>query len=376
MLGIHVRSEVGILEIELDGVRAVSVVDQHFRVLVRRDVLLLAERPLVVPPTRDDADLEPVAVREGDVELLRLHLLPKLGRDLGDTLIVEVLSFLTEAVRAVPVGRTVSVRIVVLPERGLDDLHMATAVDPDVFFEVEFERGITGTGEEQVLDIYVRSQLGILKVKLDRVSAVAVVDEHVGQVGRRDVLLLALRPLEVPPAGDDTHLEPVVVREGDVELLRLHLLPGLGRNLSDAFLAGRVRVLAFEAEAVHTVPVGITEAGRIRILPDGDLVLLPVSAFGTRFVRELRQQEFLAVEGTKFSHIIAVEDFLGDGYHESVLALSVEVLVRENHRIAICVRQLDLADELQVRTVDLDLLTTLDGPCLDRKAGDAGRTEG
>ena len=102
-----------------------------------------------------------------------------------------------------------------------------------------------------------------------------------------------------------------------------------------------------------------------------------MSAFGTRFVLELRQQEFLAVEGTEFTHIGAVEDFPGDGDHEFVLALAVEALVREGHRIALCVRQFGLADKLQVRTVDLDRFAALEGlASLQGEAGDAGGTEG
>ena len=374
VLGIHVRSEVRILEVELDGVRAVAVVDQHFRVIVRRDVLLLAERPLVVPPTRDDADLEPVAVREGDVELLRLHLLPDLGRDLGDTLIVEVRAFVAEAVRAVPVGRAVAVRIVVLPERGLDDLHVAAATDPDILLEVELERRVAGTGEEQVLGIHVRSEVGILEVELDGVRAVAVVDQHFRVIVRRDVLLLAERPLVVPPTRDDADLEPVAVREGDVELLRLHLLPDLGRDLGDTLI---VEVRAFVAEAVRAVPVGRAVAVRIVVLPDGDLLRLPVSAFGARLVHVLRQQELLAVEGADLTHIAAFEHFLRQGDHDFALALAVEALVSEDHRVAVRIGHFDLADELQVRTVDLKGPAARESRAFrKREAGDAGGANG
>ena len=113
------------------------------------------------------------------------------------------------------------------------------------------------------------------------------------------------------------------------------------------------------------------------VLPDRDLLDLPVSAFGTRLVLELRQQEFLAVEGTEFTHIGTVEDFSREGDHEIALTLAVEAFVRKDHRIAIRVGQFGLADELQVRTVDGDLLTALDGLAgLQGITGDAGGTQG
>ena len=102
-----------------------------------------------------------------------------------------------------------------------------------------------------------------------------------------------------------------------------------------------------------------------------------MSAFGARFVLELRQQEFLAVEGKQLGHISAVEDFLRKGDHDFVFALAIETLVLETHGISFRVRQLDCTDELQVRTIDLDLLATLDGrACLKRIAGNAGGAKG
>ena len=102
-----------------------------------------------------------------------------------------------------------------------------------------------------------------------------------------------------------------------------------------------------------------------------------MAAFGARFVLELRQQEFLAVEGTEFTHIGAVEDFLREGDHQVALALAVEALVREDHRVAIRVGNLGFADELQVGTVDGNLLAALDGLAgLMGVAGDAGGTQG
>ena len=102
-----------------------------------------------------------------------------------------------------------------------------------------------------------------------------------------------------------------------------------------------------------------------------------MSAFGARLVHVLRQQELLAVEGADLTHIAAFENFLRQGDHYFVLALAVEALVPEDHRVAVRIGHFDLADELQVRTVDLKVLAARESRAFrTREAGDAGGTEG
>ena len=248
-----------------------------------------------------------------------------------------------------------------------------STIHPDIFLGVESQHGVTGAGEEQVLLIHIRGKIGTLEIDLDGVRSVAIVDEHVGVCIRREVILLFERPLVVPPAGDDAHLEPVVVREGDVERLGLHLLPGIGRDDGD-FLAG---LEAFTCEAVGAVPVGPTVSVRIWILPDDGLLGLPVTTLGSRLVCQLRQEDLLAVVGEQLTREGAFEDFLRDGDDDAARALAVECCVGEDNRVAVRVEQFDAVDELQVRTVDGELLAARDFLAgLLGEAGHVGRTEG
>ena len=244
---------------------------------------------------------------------------------------------------------------------------MATAVHPDVFFGVECEHGVAGAGEEEMLHIHIGGKIGIREIDLDGVRAVAVIDEHIRMGVGRDVIVFAERPLVVPPAGDDAHLEPVVVREGDVERLGLQFLPDICRELGDGFV---VRVGALQREAVRAVPIGPADSVRIGILPDDGLLGLPVTALSSRLVVQFRHEELFAVVGVNLTHVGAFEHFLGDRDDDGALTLAVESEFIDDHRVAVGIKQFDLFDELQVLTINGQLLAA--GDLLAFQLGETG----
>ena len=85
-----------------------------------------------------------------------------------------------------------------------------------------------------------------------------------------------------------------------------------------------------------------------------------MTALGGRLVFQLRQEDLLAVVGEQLAGEGAFEDFLRDGDDDAARALAVESRVRKDDRVAVGIEQLDTVDELQVRTVDGDLLAALD----------------
>ena len=292
MLGIHIGSKVRARKIQFNEVGAVAVVNDHIRHEARRDVLLLACRPLGAPPASSDTDLIPVGVvyLELQIERTRLHLLPDILRN-GVALLARGIALGSEAVVAAPVDG--SKRAVVLPDRSLHDFHMAAAIHPDVFSEVDTERCVATTSEEQVLGIHIGSKVRACKIQFNEVSAVAVVNNHVCHETRRDILLLAGRPLGAPPTGSDTDLIPVgiVYLELQIERTRLHLLPDILRNGVALLTCG----IALGSEAVVAAPVDRTE--RAVVLPDHRLHCLPVTLIGTGLVSQLRHLNGLAVIG-------------------------------------------------------------------------------
>ena len=230
-----------------------------------------------------------------------------------------------------------------------------TAFNPLIFEEVDLHRGVAGTSEEEVLSIHVLGKFRTLKIDFDVICSVSVVNDHLRTVIRRDIIILAIRPLEVPPAGSNTNLEPIASSELDVELLSLHLLPDLSRNLSDTLLTVRIGIGSLEAEAIYAVPVHCTKSGRISILPDDCFYSLPVTTGTTRLVGQFRHRDFLSVVGMKRTCKVAFEDvLLWNKNLDLAGAFTIEVLVVNQLWFTICIKQFNTVDELQVRTINRD----------------------
>ena len=235
------------------------------------------------PPARGDAHIVPVGIDGGlQVEGAGLHLVPQILRDGVDFLAGRV-TLGGEAVITVPVDGTV--RAVILPDGGPHNLFVATATNPLFLLEVDGQRGVTLTGEQQVLlvqDIH------------NRVAG-EVEFNHEGSVFVNDDPLVALADIgtgigDAPPARGDAHIVPVGIDGGlQVERAGLHPLPHIGRDGGD-FLAG---LEAFAGKAVVAVPVDGTV--RTIVFPDDFLHNLPVTAVGGRHVNKFRQGEFPSV---------------------------------------------------------------------------------
>ena len=110
-------------EVNKDGECAVLIVDDALGHVPRSDVVVRT-KPLDTPPARGHTDLIGSRICSGvrHVERSGLHLLPSLGRNLGDGLAVSVRAFKGKAVCTVPANCAVTSGIVVLPDHGLDGL--------------------------------------------------------------------------------------------------------------------------------------------------------------------------------------------------------------------------------------------------------------
>ena len=131
-----------------------------------------------------------------------------------------------------------------------------------------------------------------------------------------------------------------------------------------------------ESEAVvHIAPVNDLAGS---VLPDNRLHGLPVTSVGSRDVGEFRQGEHLAVNGVDVTDEGAVEDgLLRDGDGDQAGPLAVEVLILEDERIPVGIKQFHTADEFQVRTEDGELLSAVDLiAVLLGAAGDDGVSDG
>ena len=226
-----------------------------------------------------------------------------------------------------------------------------TTFNPFIFEEVDLHRGVAGTSEEEVLNIHILSKFGTVKIKFDVISSVSVVNDHLRKVIRSDIIVLAIRPLEVPPAGDNTNLEPVASCELNVELLGLHPLPSLSRNLCDTFLTVRIGVGSFEAETIYTIPVHYTKSFWIRILPDDFFYSLPVTTGSTWLIGQFRHRDFLSVVGMKRTCEVALIDvLLWNKNLDLAGAFTIEVLVVNQLRNTVCIKQFNTVDKFQIRT--------------------------
>ena len=196
-----------------------------------------------------------------------------------------------------------------------------------------------------------------LQVDLDVVCAVFIVDDPL--IAGRDVHVLAVRPLVVPPAGDNAHLDPVATLRRHVERFGLHPFPDISRKLGEALRTVRVGVRAFQAETILAVPVDHAVAFGIGVRPEDRLDKLPMAAAGRLLIGEFRKVDFLPVKGVKLAHPGPFENLPRDGNDDQARALAVEILILENQRIAVRIDQFRAADELQVRAIDGQLLPAL-----------------
>ena len=327
-------------EVDLHGPGAVAVVGDQL--VAGLDV---AHVPARIPPAGGHAHLR-IGGRDVQIEGLGHHLVPDVLRDLGDAFVVAVVTLQGEAVLAAPADGGA---VLVLPNGSLDDFRVAAAFDPDVLQEVERNRGEAVAGEQEMA-LDEGGDEGRVLGEVDRhgPGAVAVVDDPL--VAGLDV---AHVPVRIPPAGGHAHLR-ISGRDVQVEGLGHHLVPDVLRNLGDALV---VAVVAFQGEAVLAAPA---DGRAVAVLPDDGLHGLPVAAVGGGYVVQFRKRNLLAIKGVEFADPGALEDLLGDGDNDGVRALAVEVLVLEDERIAVGIDQFDAGDELQVGTVDGQLLATTD----------------
>ena len=222
------------------------------------------------------------------------------------------------------------------------------AVDPFLFQEVDFNGGEPVAGEEQVLVVDCREEVRSAgQVDLDGPGSVAVVGDQL--VAGLDVIR---GEVGAPPAGGDADLR---IGRLNVQIERggLQLLPYVGREGVDLLSGG----MAFAGEAIGAAPA---DGGTVLVLPDGNLLGLPVSAVAGGLVRQFRQEELTPVVGVHFAHERAVIDFLGNRDDDHTVALAVETEFIDDNRVAVFVEQLDLADELQVLAVDGQLFAAFD----------------
>ena len=236
---------------------------------------------------------------------------------------------------------------------------MASA-NPNILCEVDLQRGPSVTGEEEVLHIHIGGKVRVRKVDNNRTGSVFVVHNQILEIVRSDVHILAFRPLEVPPARGNANLIPVAVSERDIERLGLHPLPGLGRKLDESLTVG---IRAFEAEAVCTVPADGAKSGGIRILPDHFFHSLPVSAIGCRLEVELVDVERLAVDRGDLTGdgCLLFRHLLGKGDDDGAGALAVELgILDQLDGSSVRAEEFNSGDELQVFTVDGELVTAVD----------------
>ena len=226
---------------------------------------------------------------------------------------------------------------------------MTAAIDPLLLVEVDLLHGEAAAGEQQVLLVQQADEFRIAgEIHRQGPGAVSVVGEQL--VARLEI---TAGPGLAPPAGGHTDLR---IRAGHrhIEGLGLETLPDVGRELVDAFLAGRVQVAAFQAEAVDAVPVGFS--GGTVVLPDDILDRLPVTA-ATALVIQLGQVDLFPVIGEELTDPGPFENLLRDVQDHGTRALAVEDVVLEDKRVAVRVEQLGAADELEVRAEDGQLLT-------------------
>ena len=345
-----------ITEVNLNVVCSVSIVDNSFGHVPWSNVVIRT-KPLYRPPASGDTDLVGVAVRtEAHVEGTSLDSVPYILGECGYTLVVAVVAVKTEAVCAVPVYWTVAIRIVVRPDGGLHFLVFTTTINPYFFFEVDLQRGVTATREQQVLSVELFYDRIITEVNLDMVCAILVVDNALGHVPRSNVVVCA-KPLYRPPACGDTNLVGVAARTVlHEEGTSLDLVPDILREGGDTLV---VAVIAVKTEAVCAVPVHRTITIGIIILPDRSSHNLHVSTACIGLVSQLGQRDCLSVVGVKISHEGAFIDILlRNTEDETTCALAIEVHVVDELRNRVGIEQLHAIDELQVCTIYGDELTT------------------
>ena len=234
-----------------------------------------------------------------------------------------------------------------------------TAFHPFFLFEVNLERNVADTGDQQVLYLQHRYVIGVgTDVDGDVISAVTVVDDLIR--GRTRGRIVGA-PLGRPPTVRDADLvgvEALVRLEGEVERLRHEFVPDLFREAGKRLVAA---IVSLHGETVLAAPVDGTLAGGILVRPDSLLDRLPVAAVGRGLVGQGGHVELLLVHGEDLTGKGAFVDGLpGDGHFHFTGPLAVETGVADYQRVPVGVHQLDGRDELQVGTVDGEDFSTLD----------------
>ena len=242
MLGVQVVEDRVAVEIDFDGERTVSIILDPF--VAGRNVVA---GPRSGPPAGGDAHLHPVAALGQQVERAGLDDIPDVCGEGGDALVVAVVAFQAEAVDTVPVDFAVCA--VIFPHYHFFGF-AAVVIDPDFFLGVEFQRGVSATGKEQVLRVQVIQDRVASEIDFNVERTVSVVDDPL--VAGRNVVA---GPRSGPPTGGDAHLHPVAALGKQVECAVLDEIPDLCREGGDALV---VAVVAFQAETIDPVPVDFT----------------------------------------------------------------------------------------------------------------------
>ena len=196
---------------------------------------------------------------------------------------------------------------------------------------------------------------GIGEVNLKSPSAVSVVNETL-VIARLEVLVT---PGTAPPTSGDTNLR-IGCFHGQVECLALKPIPNILRELGNTLI---VSVMAFKGEAICATP---RNSRADFIGPDNLLNYLPVTTVGGGFEGDGGdgQQPGLAVIGINLTldHCILFSELLGqgDGCRAGSLAIEIGILDQGKRAVILGKEQLYGGDEFQVRTVDGQLLATVD----------------
>ena len=261
-----------------------------------------------------------------------------------------------------------TVRIVVGPEWSLDNLQVTSSTYPHILGKVDFEWRIASTSEEQVFGVNSLKDCRVFsKVNLNIVGSVLIVNNPFSHIPRSNVILFA-KPLSTPPAGCDTNLIRVTRwLIAHVELLRFQLVPDLLREGGNTFV---VAIVAVKRETIGTIPVDSTMTVRIVVSPDNSLYRLPVTLVGSGLVSQLGQCNPLSVEGMQITYEGTLVDVLQGHVEDEVGGtLTIEVLVVDHLGNGVGIKQLYSIDELEVGTIDRDLLAARG--CLARLLGEA-----
>ena len=236
----------------------------------------------------------------------------------------------------------------------LPDIHFlrsGAATNPHFFLEIEFQRNVSATREEQMLSVQQVEEIrGARQIDRQRPCSVSIVDKQF--IAGLDIVR---RQIDAPPARRDTDLRIRPLKK-HVERLGLDLVPNLLRERGVTFV---IAVVAVKAEAVvHIAPINDI---RSAILPENRLHSLPVAFVLGRLVNQFREKDFLSVISEKLTNESPVEKILlgNDDFHLAG-ALAIEIHVRKDICISIRIHQFHTVDELEVFAIDAQRLAAVD----------------